>query len=170
MSTSKGTRSTRAKYSRRKGTSFENKVAKIFTEWSGLKFVRTRGSGSWKKVPGDVCLEREEEVVFPFVIECKKVEFNDLFCTIFEALFRQWWKEAVDGAKVANRRPMLICSRRYFPEVVFIEQAVWSKLKPSCSNVVVRGLFRSNIVGAFLKDFLSAVTFKTMIQRLGGKR
>ena len=56
-----------------KGGVYERKIAKLMTEWTGVKFERVPASGGlhWKKdnrVYGDIVCN---DPTFPFVVECK---------------------------------------------------------------------------------------------------
>lgn len=61
------------KTSRRKGSSYERKVAHLLEEIWNEKFKRTPLSGGWakEKITGDIVPIDRQEDNFPFSIECK---------------------------------------------------------------------------------------------------
>jgi len=154
------------RYSRRKGQRFEQKVAALFTEWSKHKFVRTRGSGSWEKVPGDVCLLHEEEQLFPFVVECKNVEVKDFTLLVFSSQGKQWWKQASEEAKKVGKHPLLVCSRSYFPEILlFMEKSVFDRLPAKPRNLVLsREIWGRVCVLCLIRELFSLVSFEDFVE------
>ena len=84
-----------------KGNVFERKIAKIMTEWTGIKFERVPASGGlhWKKdnrVYGDIVCNDPD---FPFVIECKnreKWKMDNVFKGSAE-VEKGWEQVTIDG-------------------------------------------------------------------------
>jgi len=107
--------------SKRKGATFELKIAEMFTEAFGKEFRRTPLSGGWAKgtdeVAGDlVCVN---DLDFPYSIECKKAEgwFLDSLFTDQHAWFDAWWTQAVAECP-DGKSPLLVFSRNRMPTYV----------------------------------------------------
>ena len=102
--------------SKRKGSSFERKIAKTFNERLGTKeFSRTPGSGAFAtshknlpdhlRIQGDLITPSE----FPFVVECKNgydVQIDDLFKR--KSDFHSFVKQAQGDAKSAKKEWMVV--------------------------------------------------------------
>lgn len=95
--------------SRRKGMSYENKICKILSKWSGEQFVR-RGVGFSDK---DILTPEW----FGWSIECKKVEGirpQDLLKTFpLSGSLKEYWEQADSQAKADNKKPMLVFSKNH---------------------------------------------------------
>jgi hypothetical protein len=107
------------KNSKAKGNGFELTVAKMFTEWSGHKFMRTPMSGAIhnfndKRVISDIVppLSVGE---FPFSIECKNQEVPwDLdFILIGTSKIWEFWEQASGDAKSENLEPLLVFKKNF---------------------------------------------------------
>lgn len=110
--------------SSRKGKVYENKIAKVLSEWCGFKLIRTPMSGAWQGTAGDIKPKNNTES-FPFTIECKNTEswnFHQIFKGRGE--FYTWVDQAVREAKedreIASeqRIPILIFSTNFAPNYV----------------------------------------------------
>ncbi len=116
-----------------KGSGFELKIAKRFTEWSGVKFQRVPLSGGWNKVvvSGDIFCEPEYEpspttkqIVFPLSIECKNDEsweLVQLFKDTDKSPIRLFWDQAINDALETNKIPALIFSRNWVPDFIMLK-------------------------------------------------
>lgn len=103
--------------SKKKGNRFERVVAKFFTDWSGFKFGRTPGSGSFhnnRDLGSDlICNDDKHKNRCCISIECKNyqdIRFEHVLlgnkrCKIFD-----FWKQASRDAKRTNKFPIL-CMR-----------------------------------------------------------
>jgi len=102
--------------SKRKGSTFERKIAKILNERLGTKeFSRTPGSGAFatshKNLPDHLRIQGDliTPVDFPFVVECKNgydVQIDDLFKR--KSDFHSFVKQAQSDAKSAKKDWMVI--------------------------------------------------------------
>ena len=103
-----------------KGNAFERKVAKMLSEWSGVKFMRTPMSGAIhnfkdKRVVSDIVppLILGE---FPFSIECKNVNCSWEFSTFLEGTsqtLEKHWKQCVDDAIREGLLPLLVFTKNF---------------------------------------------------------
>ena len=95
--------------SKKKGNRFERVVAKYFTDWSGFKFGRTPGSGSFhnnRDLGSDlICNDDKHKNRCCISIECKNyqdIRFEHVLlgnkrCKIFS-----FWEQAQRDAKIAT--------------------------------------------------------------------
>lgn len=103
--------------SKRKGNKFERVVAKFFTDWSGFKFGRTPGSGSFhnnRDLGSDlICNDDKHKNKCCISIECKNyqdIRFEHVLlgnrgCKIFS-----FWEQASKDAQRTEKFPIL-CMR-----------------------------------------------------------
>jgi len=92
-----------------KGTKFENKIAKLFTEHFGVPFRRTPLSGALEYIKGDVWPPKFMHV-WPYVIECKhykELNFNSLLTAKSNDIWG-FWEETLEEAKIMEMKPLLI--------------------------------------------------------------
>jgi hypothetical protein len=102
-----------------KGNEFERKVAKLLSDWSGEKFIRTPMSGAIhnfkdKRVVSDITAPLSLGN-WPFSIECKKVEAaNWEFSAFIEGTsqtLKEHWQQCCTDADRENMVPMLVFSK-----------------------------------------------------------
>lgn len=101
--------------SKKKGDTFERKIAKELTEWWGYQFNRSPQSGgaSWgadNNAVGDIVTPAEAN--FPLVVECKHREE----WTIDNVLLNNrephtWWEQVIHDSGKVNKTPCLIFTR-----------------------------------------------------------
>jgi len=102
--------------SKRKGSNFERKIAKLLNERFGTKeFSRTPGSGAFatthKNLPENLRIQGDliTPTSFPFVVECKNgydVQLDDLFKR--KSDFKSFISQAQKDASHANKEWMVI--------------------------------------------------------------
>lgn len=97
--------------SKAKGDAYERKVAKIITEWSGVKMIRTPLSGGWASgrsdVRGDLVCD-DDSVFFPYHIECKNQKGWGWGQTIMgKGIVYDWWRQTIKECP-ADKVPWLI--------------------------------------------------------------
>ena len=116
--------------SKRKGSNFERKIAKMLNERLDTKeFSRTPGSGAFAtthkglpdhmKIQGDLITPSG----FPFVIECKNgydVQLDDLFKR--KSDFFSFIKQAQSDAKAAGKEWMVIYQKTRRMALVIVEE------------------------------------------------
>ena len=108
------------KNSKNKGNDFERQVAKMLSNWAGVKFMRTPASGAIhnfkdKRVVSDI-VSPLSVGNFPFSIECKKVECSWEISAIIEGTsltIEKHWKQCVDDAAREGLIPLLVFSKNY---------------------------------------------------------
>lgn len=168
---------------KQKGKGFENKVAHIFTEWSGFKFRRVPLSGGWHKhiVTGDIFCVAEYEpepkqpgIFMPFSLECKCAEswdFAHFFSDSEKSSLRQWWQQTSDDSKQSKKLPSLIFTKNYLPVFVMLRTHTFSKLaklthsswkKFSHINFYISKSEQVTVL--LLDDFLGWIDFQTLLK------
>lgn len=104
---------------KKKGSNFERKVARLLTQWCGVEFHRTPGSGSlhWGKdtrVRGDIV--PPIDFYFPFSVEVKKHEGWSIEQILnYKGEFFSWWGQCVHDALETNKTPLLVFSKNRSP-------------------------------------------------------
>lgn len=95
--------------SKAKGSAFEAKIAKRFTEEFGKEFRRVPLSGALEWMKGDViCIK--DTAWFPWCIEAKhykEINWNSLL-TAKSADMYSFWEQTQREAKVMDKEPLLI--------------------------------------------------------------
>lgn len=110
--------------SKAKGDTYERKIAKKMTEWTGLKFERVPASGGlhWKednRVYGDIVCNVED---FPFVIELKCRESWNMDSLINGSKeVEKWWKQVTADATATGKEPMVIFTRNRQPDYLMLK-------------------------------------------------
>lgn len=103
-----------------KGNGFERQVAKIFSDWAGVKFMRTPASGAIhnfkdKRVVSDI-VPPLSIGNFPFSIECKKVECSWELSAILDGTsqtIKNHWQQCLDDATREGLIPLLVFSKNF---------------------------------------------------------
>lgn len=98
---------------RTKGHTFERKMAKVFSEWSGTELRRTPMSGGWQKTGDITAVKPEDLVIWPLNIECKSYakdtfHLEDLLKKKNGGPIVKWWKQCIKDADISNRMPLLV--------------------------------------------------------------
>jgi Holliday junction resolvase len=114
--------------SKRKGSNFERKIAKILNERLNTKeFSRTPGSGAFatthKNLPENLRIQGDliTPTSFPFVVECKNgydVQLDDLFKR--KSDFKSFISQAQKDASHANKEWMVIYQKTRRMAVVVV--------------------------------------------------
>lgn len=109
--------------SKAKGDTYERRIAKKLTEWTGLKFERVPASGGlhWRednRVYGDIVTNDPD---FPFVIECKcREEWNMDSLINGSKKVEKWWQQVTADAEATGKQPMVIFSRNRQPDYIMM--------------------------------------------------
>lgn len=95
--------------SKKKGNKAERVVAKLFTEWTGIKFYRTPASGGlhWHKRP-DVTGDLTSETPVPFTVEVKSRKEVDMDFFKDSIDIFKFWEQAIGDAQEVNKVPILM--------------------------------------------------------------
>jgi hypothetical protein len=115
---------------KRKGSSFERKIAKSLEDFWGSPFTRVPQSGGHRALKTDfeICGDvATPDPTFRFNIECKNQECYPGLHVLLEPdnkgtdVIRSWWDQAV-GDCPPHRWPILIMTRKYYPvHVMFMK-------------------------------------------------
>lgn len=118
-----------------KGNGFERKVAKMLSEWAGVKFMRTPSSGAIhnfqdKRVVSDIVAPLSIGQ-FPFSIECKNVECSWEWSTFLEGTsvtINKHWDQCVTDARREGLVPLLVVTKNFRDIYGVMPSAVWELL------------------------------------------
>ena len=123
-----------------KGNTFERKVAKILSDWSGQQFNRVPLSGAlrWetndKRVVSDVV--PPPSMKWPFSVECKCVEHDWDFSMLLIGTSTFWkhWEQANGDAQREEMIPMLVFTKNYRNTYVAIYKDVLNTLEKKTNS------------------------------------
>lgn len=103
--------------SKKKGNRFERTVAKWFEQWTGYKFGRTPGSGSFhqnRDLTSDVnCIDEKHAHRCKISIECKnyrEIKFEHVLLGNKNCDILRFWDQATEDANRGKKVPIL-CMR-----------------------------------------------------------
>lgn len=111
-------------YANQKGADYEYKLAQKISKYWGAKAYRTPESGALHKeagfqLEGDIVVDSRAN--FPFVIEAKKREDIDLSLSLLnKGTLKNYYQEVIDDAYRVNKTPLLIFSKNYKPDMVWL--------------------------------------------------
>jgi Holliday junction resolvase len=140
--------------SKRKGSNFERKIAKILNErFETKEFSRTPGSGAFatthKNLPENLRIQGDliTPTTFPFVVECKNgydVQLDDLFKR--KSDFKSFIAQAQNDASHAGKEWMVIYQKTRRMAIVIVGKPY--SIKP---ELVLDGLYFIYPLNEFLK-------------------
>ena len=148
-----------------KGNAFERTVAKMLSEWSGVKFMRTPASGAIhnfkdKRVVSDI-VPPLSIGQFPFSIECKNVncswELSNLLEGTSETLGKQW-TQCVTDAEREGLLPMLVFTKNFRGIYTVLKYDDFQKLKINLDKSLRVTTLQLDVVIFDFKMFLSAIS------------
>ena len=163
--------------SKEKGKKHEREVAKLLSEWSGHKFMRTPMSGAIhnfkdKRVVSDIVAPLSIGA-FPFSIECKCVQYPWEFNTILEGTSTFWkhWEQCYMDAEREDLFPMLVFTKNYRETFVAIRQTEFDALLKDTekAHLIIQppaGKSFGRIVVMNFKEFLEEVTLEDVTKKL----
>ena len=122
-------RSRAGKKAKRKGGTFERKIAKYLSEFWGASFHRTPASGGSPlkgdfNMAGDLCTSDED---WMFHVECKNQEALAGFHTILtskKSAVWKWWDQASSECP-EDQVPLLIFTKNRIPEFCMLPNYFW---------------------------------------------
>lgn len=128
-------RSRSGRKARNKGSSFERKIGKSLEEFWDARFFRTPMSGGSAlkhdyNLAGDLSTPDE---TWPFHVECKNQEALGKFFTIFtseKCPVWKWWDQTMTECP-ADKLPLLIFTKNYFPIFCLMKASFWLSLNHS---------------------------------------
>lgn len=95
--------------SKAKGSAFEAKIAKLFTEEFDKDFKRVPLSGALEWMKGDIiCIQ--DTAWFPYTIECKhykEINWNSLLTAKSTEMYK-FWEQTLREAEVMKKKPLLV--------------------------------------------------------------
>ena len=131
-------RSKSGRKSRNKGSSYERRLCKAFSEFWGSKFFRTPMSGGSRlrydyNLAGDISTPAED---FPYHCEAKNQEAFKGFHTLFtsnKCPVWKWWDQSTDECP-EDKIPLVIFTKNYMPSFVMMPLQLGSFLEESVNR------------------------------------
>lgn len=155
-----------------KGNNHERKVAKMLSEWSGQKFMRTPMSGAIhnfkdKRVVSDIVAPLSIGN-WPFSIECKNVECTWEFNNFIEGTsmtLKEHWNQSVEDSKREGLIPMLIFTKNRRDIYIMITKEVFYQLEIEPENYINVTRSDCDLIIMKLSDFLSLITIDELLSK-----
>lgn len=153
-----------------KGNNFERQVAKIFSDWAGVKFMRTPASGAIhnfkdKRVVSDI-VPPLSIGKFPFSIECKKVECSWEISSILEGTsqtIENHWFQCLTDADREGLIPLLVFSKNFRGIYGVMKQVDFVATKVKLNKYLEVYQNDMTLVIFNLKDFLTSISCTELI-------
>ena len=159
-----------------KGNTFERKVAKMLSEWAGVKFMRTPGSGAIhnfkdKRVVSDI-VPPLSIGNFPFSIECKNVKCSWEFSTLLDrtsTTINSHWKQCEEDAKREGLIPMLVFTKNFRSILAIIPAQVWNYFPSDVMGEIPTLLLdyvceTQSLIMFKFENFLEALSINTLLE------
>lgn len=115
-------------YANDKGSRFEQKLVKLFSEYWGIQFGRSVGSGSYRGTNREYVglgdLQPPVNNDFPFIIEAKNHEdwtLDQLF--LGKGKVKEFWEQVIgdaEGTEEILKAPLLAFTRNYMEDLILI--------------------------------------------------
>jgi len=164
--------------SKRKGSSFERRIAKVISPWFGEEIIRTPASGGMRSITRSDLTTRNPDY-FPFVIECKyreDINFEsiikypkviiDSWIELKEKANTEYWKPPeLKGNLKFPKVPILILTINYCPNYIILQEYIIINLSRSVETLKKESFVRihvselnENIVIFVLEKFLELIS------------
>jgi len=149
----------KGKSARNKGHSFERRICKDLTAWSGITFSRSPMSGGWSKT-GDVTPKDPEDMTkWLLNIECKNCEaYNtpQIFRIRSEEempkVFHKWWQQSVEDSGISGRIPFLVFTKNRDEVYCMMRRGTFDRF--SYEETKMPFFVANNMVIVLWEDFL----------------
>ena len=161
-----------------KGNDHERKVAKLLSDWSGQKFMRTPMSGAIhnfkdKRVVSDIVAPLSLGN-WPFSIECKKVENSWEFSSFIDGTsmtLKDHWKQCCDDAEREDMVPMLVFTKNYRDIFIMITKDTFYQLEIEPESYINLVHKEQDLVIMKFSDLLSSISVEELLSKnlLGAK-
>ena len=158
--------SARGRMSKRKGSKFELRVAKMVKDHWDVELVRTPLSGGWGKMrtKGDLVHNPETHPSFPFYFECRNREGWTLDQVIQgTGQVAEWWMETRLVARDEGKIPLLVFTRNFNPIYVRVERLFLDSSQYP-HMILWNGSVES--VVCLFEDFLNWVGWEKLVKEL----
>lgn len=172
--------------SKSKGSRFERKMAKLFSDWYGEELIRVPASGGMRSLTRSDLSTRNPDF-FPFVIECKHREdinfesiikspkvIIDYWIELKEKANIEYWKYSEsNGVFKSPKNPILILTKNYCPNYIILQEYIVINLSHSVEKLKKENFIRihiselnENIVIFVLEEFLELVSKDNLLQAM----
>lgn len=149
--------------SKKKGNLNESRLAKLFSKWTGRKFVRVPMSGGleWFKNSygsGDIiCTDIEFGRRFIFSIEVKHYKKFEIKKNLrSNTKIKTWFAQSERDSKVSNKIPLLIAKFNYGDYILFTKKKLL-KVEPISS-------LNDELYGYYLKEVMEKYNVEEFIE------
>lgn len=155
-----------------KGNNHERKVAKLLSEWSGSKFIRTPMSGAIhnfkdKRVVSDIVAPLSVGE-WPFSIEAKCVECSWEINTFIDGTsqtLNNHWKQCMSDSEREELLPMLVFTKNYRDIFVMITKDVFDELEIAPQSYITMKILSQNLVVMKFVELLSLISCEELISK-----
>ena len=160
------------KNSREKGNNHERRVAKMLSDWSGQKFIRTPMSGAIhnfkdKRVVSDIVAPLSIGD-WPFSIEAKCVECSWEFNTLIDGTsqtVKEHWKQCLCDAKREELIPMLVFTKNYRSIFVMITRSCFEQLGIHTVNYISLSSEDNELVILKFDELLGSISCEEILSK-----
>ena len=163
--------------SKRKGSSFERKIAKVISSWYGEEIIRTPASGGMRSITRSDLTTRNPDY-FPFVIECKyreDINFEsiikypkviiDYWIELKEKVNTEYWKPSELKILKFPKIPIMVLTKNYCPNYIILQEYIIINLSRSVEKLKKESFIsihipelNENIIIFVLEKFLELVS------------
>lgn len=145
--------------SKKKGSKNERELCKWFKSWTGYEFSRSPSSGGlrWQRkddTVGDiVCTDERHSRRFGFSVETKfhkEVNFEHIVLGNKKVKVLEFWDQALEDAKRANKTPLLFIRYNGMPKqtwLVIINEDSYKLARKYGLKFHEKAIFRMDVVG-----------------------
>ena len=156
-----------------KGNAFERCVAKMLTEWAGVKFLRTPSSGAIhnfkdKRVVSDIVAPLSIGN-FPFSIECKNVSCSWEFSSFLEdtsVTINKHWNQCLNDAERENLIPLLVFTKNFHRIFGVLQESQFQKLDVKLESIfILSRKDKENLVIFSFSDLLKSISCNELIAK-----
>ena len=156
--------------SKAKGNNFERKIARLLSDWSGHKFMRTPMSGAIhnfkdKRLVSDIVAPMSIGE-WPFSIEAKCVECSWELNTFIEGTsvtLQQHWKQCYEDSQREGLLPMLVFKKNHREIYMMITESLFKELDIEPASYMTVNTQSDTLVILKFKEFLSLISCDEII-------
>lgn len=159
--------------SKQKGNTFELKVAKMLSDWSGEKFHRTPMSGAlhWAndtRVISDIVPPQSlVDKGWPFSIECKKTETSWEISAFLDGTSPFWkqWQQCWDDAQREQMKALLVFNKNYRDIYTAMTLEVFNSLDIKIEHTIILQCQGWNLIIMKFGDILQSISCEDLLAK-----
>lgn len=133
------------KSSKRKGNTYERRIADLLTESTGVNFRRVPASGGWNKFStkhvrtdiftGDLVCDRSDFLCSIEVKNRVKFSFESILSSPEKAPFTEWWFQCINDANSVKLHPLLFFKPDRAKDFLAIDESTVKLLKIDLNKI-----------------------------------